>query len=238
MAIEIFSEKYPGISPRISFSHDLQVNQQPTDHQDHRHKNISNMDSDFDFALGNNNYNRFFVHQELSSADELFSNGRILPGNQIIKKKKPQENGFPNQPNTQKKRLKELLSIDFDDDQKPAASPKSFWQFKRSNSLNCESTRSKSLIRSLSLFRSNSTGSTPDSKTQKHHHNLQRQQSKKFSNQRPPLLNKCRSYNNAGGVRFSPVLNLPTPYISNVTASFFGLGSLFCNNSKNKKKKI
>ncbi|KAM7271637.1 hypothetical protein ACFE04_030851 [Oxalis oulophora] len=227
MAIEIFSEI---LSPRISFSQDLHNS------DDQENQTINKSESDFDFCFVNN---KLSLHQEFSSADELFSNGKILPGNQILlNKKPPQENPFPNPTTQQKKRLKELLSIDFEE-QKPS---KSFWQFKRSTSLNHESTRSKGLIRSLLLSRSNSTGSTPNPKPIKEIHQknytFQRQGSKSYVNYynnnsstlRPPLR-KCASYNNNnGGFRISPVLNIPPP------ASFFGLGSLFCYN-KNKKKK-
>ncbi|XP_022775547.1 uncharacterized protein LOC111317381 [Durio zibethinus] len=146
------------------------------------------------------------------------------------------------------------MSIDADD--KPAS--KYFWQFKRSSSLNCESTRRKSLIRSLQfLSRSNSTGSAPNPKptmlskeTQNQHLRKQPSLSRKssvssssgtafytYSNstQKPPLKKNCAAYGNGVGV--SPVLNLPHPLISNATVSFFGFGSLFCKGKVKKKKR-
>ncbi|KAJ4709917.1 Membrane-associated kinase regulator [Melia azedarach] len=265
MAIDVCSEiSSPGISPRISFSHDL--NSQADSAERRLDSSLLDSSSDFDFCIGNNN-NSFFQDQ-LSSADELFSNGRILP----TEIKKPASSSRPRRATnttstdqTEKKRLKEFLSMnDLDDDDEiyTKSSSKSFWQFKRSSSLNCESTRSKSLIRSLHfLSRSNSTGSAPNPKPatvlskEPQKQNLKRQQSvsKKsttttlpssgtycsyntFSTQKPPLLKKCGSYGSTG-VRISPVLNIPPPYISNATVNLFGFGSLFCNGKVKKKKR-
>ncbi|KAH7516510.1 uncharacterized protein LOC107429467 [Ziziphus jujuba] len=269
MAIDVCSEiSSPGISPRISFSHDLnQRNTVPI--EDHRlDSSLLDSSSDFNFCIVNN------LTLELSSADELFSNGKILPAqikksNFIASKNTHHQNEPPKPPvhhpsteinNTEKKRLKEFLSASFDaeeeEDEKPAS--KSFWQFRRSSSLNFDTARGKSLIKSLHfLSRSNSTGSAPSSKqtttipkeTQKP--NLQRQQSvssrrssvsscssnyypNNYSTQKP-CLRKNGSYGN--GVRISPVINLTPPYISKVTISFFGFGSLFCSGKVKKKKK-
>ncbi|XVF44186.1 hypothetical protein PTKIN_Ptkin02bG0100900 [Pterospermum kingtungense] len=254
MAIEVFSEIS---SPRISFSHDLNQKDNPEsieEHHHHRRLDASLLDSssDFDFCFGNS-----FV-QELPSADELFCNGKILPIE--IKKKQPfvakqvhqhqsktvDHHQHTATDNTGKKRLKEFLSMSIDADEKPAAS-KSFWQFKRSSSLNCESSRSKSLIRSLQfLSRSNSTGSAPNPKptmlSQKQPSLSRKPSVSAFytytsnnSTQKPPLKKNCGAYGN--GVRVSPVLNLPHPFISNATVSFFGFGSLFCNGKAKKKKR-
>ncbi|KAE8726066.1 hypothetical protein F3Y22_tig00007895pilonHSYRG00123 [Hibiscus syriacus] len=130
------------------------------------------------------------------------------------------------------------------------AASKSFWQFKRSSSLNCESTRSKSLIRPLQfLARSNSTGSAPNPKETRQKHTFLKQPSLSRkssasstyctygnSTQRPPLKKSCGAHGSSG-VRVSPVLNLPHPIISNVSASFLGLGSLFCNGKVKRKKR-
>ncbi|XP_009626237.1 uncharacterized protein [Nicotiana tomentosiformis] len=67
-----------------------------------------------------------------------------------------------------KKRLKEFLSSNCDEEiEKPQAKP--FWQFRRSNSLNCENGRSNGLKWSSLQFlsRSNSTGSVPNQKNSK-----------------------------------------------------------------------
>ncbi|CAK7326606.1 unnamed protein product [Dovyalis caffra] len=264
MAIDVCSEiSSAGVSPRISFSHDLNQATDTVSIKDHQHCRLDSslLDSDFDFCFGNS-----FV-QDLSSADELFSNGKILPVEikkhlMISSKDNDQPKSLTSQPQhqaitetTEKKQLKEFLSMSLDADEKPAS--KSFWQFKRSNSLNCDSTRSKGLIRSLHfLSRSNSTGSAPNppkqamlsKETQKP--KLQKQASVPSrksaapssaafysynSQQKPPLLRKCGSYGN--GVRISPILNIPPPYISRGTVNLFGFGSLFCNGKVKKKKR-
>lgn len=262
MAIDVCSEiSSVGISPRISFSHDLNQNDVvPIDHY-HRRLDASLLDSasDFDFCIGDS------VVQEPSTADELFSDGKILPVE--IKKKlvtmeqlrqveavqsRPQRPLPPPTTETAKKmRLKEFLSVGFDEEEKPAS--KSFWQFRRSSSLNCDTSRNRSLIRSLQfLSRSNSTGSVPNPKQTMLQKENQRQNSQKQppsrsplsssttyysypSSQKPPQKKNFRSYGD--GVRISPVLNLPPPYISRATVGLFGFGSLFCNGKDKKKKK-
>lgn len=265
MAIDVCSEiSSAGISPRISFSHDLNQTTDAISIEDHRGRlDSALLDSDFDFCIGNS------FAQELSSADELFSNGKILPieiKKHFISAKHSNDQpkpvaSRPHQSNTEiteKKQLKEFLSMSLDADEKPTS--KSFWQFKRSNSLNCDSSRSKGLIRSLQfLSRSNSTGSAPnppkqamlskESQPQKPQLLKQPSVSSRKSSvsssagafypynslQKPPPLRKCGSHGN--GVRISPVLNIPSPYISRGTVNLFGFGSLFCNGKVKKKKR-
>ncbi|KAE8663561.1 hypothetical protein F3Y22_tig00112928pilonHSYRG00022 [Hibiscus syriacus] len=261
MAIEVLS----GISsPRISFSNDLDQNDDVGSIEECRHWRLDttllNSSSDFDFC-----FEKYSFVQELPSADELFSNGKILPIE--IKRKpavpkqahrrpepvsvcvdSPRRRTITTESSGTKIRLKEFLSMSIDADDKPAS--KSFWQFKRSSSLNCESSRSKSLIRSLQfLTRSNSTGSTPIPKeTQKHTLLKQPSLSRKSSVSSSSSSGTYYSYGNptqkpscgahgTTGVRVSPVLNLPHPIISNVTVGFFGFGSLFCNGKVKKKKR-
>lgn len=264
MAIDVCSEiSSAGISPRISFSYDLNQSNVFSNEDHHRLRSdltLLDSSSDFVFCIGNS------FAQELCPADELFSNGKIR-----AKEIKQNVVTFPDeirpsepvsscpQPSctgsTEKKLLKEFLSTSCDAEEKPPS--KSFWQFRRSSSLNCDSTRSRSLMRSLQfLSRSNSTGSAPNAKqatsvskeTQKPQ--LQKQPSLSSrkssasysttyypysSTQRSSSKKSCGSY--ANGVRISPVLNLPPPYISKVTVSLFGFGSLFCNGKVKKKKK-
>ncbi|VVA17995.1 PREDICTED: At1g67050 [Prunus dulcis] len=252
MAIEVCSEiSSPGFSPRISFSHDLDKTCPVAKEGQRLDSSLLDSSSDFDFCIVNN------LKLELSSADELFSNGKILPVQikrnpiAIATKETHQPDEAVNPPpaqhrsttrnTTEKKRLKEFLDTnvdaDEDEDEKPPTKP--FWQFRRSSSLNCDTARGKSLIRSLQfLSRSNSTGSAPNAKQtvapkethQKQH--LQKQPSISsrrssassysstyyaYNNSCPqkPSLRKSGSYGN--GVRISPVLNLPPPYISKVT---------------------
>ncbi|KAJ8769754.1 hypothetical protein K2173_005960 [Erythroxylum novogranatense] len=263
MAVDVGPEiSSAGISPRISFSHDLNPTSDSVSIQEH-HGRLDSflLDSDFNFSVANS-----FV-QELSSADELFANGKIRPleikkNLDFSKDKNDQPKQIPTSrpqqtrtETTEKKLLKEFLSMSLDPEEKPA--PKSFWQFKRSSSLNFDRSGSKALIRSLQfLSRSNSTGSSPNppkqsilsKETQKP--KLQKQPSlpnRKLSNsssgafypynssQKNPPLRKCKSYGN--GIRISPVLNIPSPYISRGTVNLFGIGSLFCNGKVKKKKR-
>ncbi|XP_022152284.1 uncharacterized protein LOC111020041 [Momordica charantia] len=268
MAIEVCSEiSSVGISPRISFSHDLnQTDLLPSSDGSRDRLDLTLLESDFDFCIGN------LLIQDLSSADELFSNGRIRPvqikksldaNTQLVHKPNESAPIAPPEPSrnsisSEKKSLKELLSASFDADEKPQS--KSFWQFKRSSSLNCESSKSRSLIRSLHfLSRSNSTGSSlnpkqqPNSKdSSSQRPNLQKQPSissrkssassfpnSYFTNSSSQKSSTRKNFgpNNGNAVRISPLLNLPPPYISKVTVSFFGFGSLFCNGKIKKKKK-
>ncbi|XP_050374442.1 uncharacterized protein LOC126791977 [Argentina anserina] len=280
MAIEVCSEiSSPGFSPRISFSHDLDKANSPVPKEEQQQllqrldSSLVDSSSDFDFCIVNN------IKLELSSADELFSNGKILP----VQIKPTPTTTTPKETllhpphqsatkNTEKKRLKEFLEDSNaedesnDNEEKPPIAKPS-WQFRRSSSLNFDSTtaRGMNIIRSLHfLSRSNSTGSAPNPKqtftpNQKQQHlqknqstNSRRRSSSASSsscsssttyypyNTSPrslkPSLRKSGSYG-SNGIRISPVLNLPPPYISKVTVSFFGFGSLFCNGKLKKKKK-
>lgn len=274
MAIEVCTEiSSTGISPRISFSHDLKNTDGAVPVEEHRHRRsdlclLDSSSSDFVFSITNG------LAQQLSSADELFSNGKIVP--MQIKPHQPQPPPPPSlsQPSstsstatttrcTEKKRLKEFLSASSDeaenDEEKPSS--KYFWQFKRSSSLNFDTTRRNSLIRSLQfLSRSNSTGSAPIPKQTEVSRETQKQRLQKqssvsssrrssssssssstyyfySSSHRPSLKkNNCGS-SGSNGVRISPVLNLPQTYIPKATARFFGFGSLFCNGKIKRKKK-
>ncbi|CAI0552937.1 unnamed protein product [Linum tenue] len=283
MAVDVWSEISSAglISPRLSFSRDLTQATEPEADAGHRPRSdLCLLDSDFNFFIGSRG--------EFSSADELFSNGRILPV-EIKKQLQPQtatgkeaipippppaqqavENDSSPQLDSEKKKLlKEFLSMSLDGEheeqqrQNPpaaaAAGPRSFWQFKRSNSLNCDeiSCRSRGgLIRSLHfLSRSNSTGSAPNPPKNKPKEENPRHLRKQRSvpNRKSPLmprgrqqqksnlpaLRKCGSYgNNSAGIRITPVLNIPAPaFMSRGTVNFLGLGSLFCNGKVDKKKK-
>ncbi|GFZ00294.1 hypothetical protein Acr_13g0016930 [Actinidia rufa] len=256
MAVDVCTEiQSLGASPRISFSHDL-------NQTDPIRSEASLLDPNFDFTFDFDFRNCKSFGVEFSSADELFSDGKIIPVE--IKKQDSKTEVVQNcvpitvcenaDESTKKKRLKEFLSSDFDaEEMKPLNKP--FWQFRRSSSVNCESGRSKSLIRSLQfLSRSHSTGSATNPKqrtisknTQKH--NLFKQQelgkseplspSNAFypynSSKRPQLKKNCRAHGN--GVRISSVLNFPHHCIAIGTVSLFGFGSLFCNGKAKKKKK-
>ncbi|PSR84943.1 Serine/arginine-rich splicing factor like [Actinidia chinensis var. chinensis] len=256
MAVDVCTEiQSLGASPRISCSHD--VNQ-----TDPIRSAASVLDPNFDFTFDFDFRNCKSFGVEFSSADELFSDGKIIPveikkqdsKTEVVQNCDPKSVCENADENMKKKRLKEFLSSDFEaDEMKPLNKP--FWQFRRSSSMNCETGRSKSLIRSLQfLSRSNSTGSAPNPKprtisknTQKHNSFKQQElgnseplsSSNAFypynSSKRSPLKKNCRSHGN--GVRISPVLNFPHNCIAIGTVSLFGFGSLFCNGKAKKKKK-
>lgn len=175
MAIEVCSEtNSPGFSPRISFSHDLKNSNGSIPVEDlHLRSDLHLLDSTSDFVFSITNC----FSQQFSSADELFSDGKIVPmeikkviSNGIIvpikKNSSANELFEPLQKTTvMKKRLKEFLSDETDvEEEKPLLS-KHFWQFKRSSSLNFDTARQNRLIRSLQfLSRSHSTGSAPNPK--------------------------------------------------------------------------
>ncbi|KAE9589420.1 hypothetical protein Lal_00000130 [Lupinus albus] len=254
-----------GISPRISFSYDLKnTDNDLVPIEDRSTLCLLNSSSDFVFCITNG------LSQKLSSADELFSDGKIVP--MEIKRDintqgshhQPQKPYLPiSQPSTkkctEKKRLKEFLSSSSDEAENETEKPSSkyFWQFKRSSSLNVDTNRANSFIRSIQfLSRSNSTGSAPNPKktevtgeTQKQRFQKQSSVSSRRSSisssfssnsstyyfySSPSLKKNCGSSGN--GVRISPVLNLPQAYIPKATAKLFGLGSLLCNGMIKKKK--
>ncbi|KAK7343408.1 hypothetical protein VNO77_12125 [Canavalia gladiata] len=267
MAIEVCSEiSSTGISPRISFSHDLKNTDDASVSVEDRHRGsdlcLMDSSSDFVFCITNG------LASQLSSADELFSNGKIVPMEIKRVSNAPDEPRQPlqSQPSTsrctEKKRLKEFLSAASDEAENEEEKPSSkyFWQFKRSSSLNFDTTRGNGLIRSLQfLSRSNSTGSAPNPKQTELPRESQKQRLQKqssvlsrrssssssgsstyyfySSSQKPSLKKNGGSSGTGTGVRISPVLNLPQAYIPKATARFFGFGSLFCNGKIKRKKK-
>ncbi|KAL8549483.1 hypothetical protein ACS0TY_008354 [Phlomoides rotata] len=253
MAVDVCSEIS---SPRISFSHDLkELDSVPVEsHHSRSDALLLNPSIDFDFCID---------RSEISSADELFSNGRILPVE--IKKTNPPKQIHHTEPrknnefgdgNTKKKRLIEFLSTSFDEEESEKPIAKTFWQFRRSSSVN--STANGLIGRSLQfLTRSNSTGSVPNPKVMQKQHSLKESSINRrnssasgfhqyypynnSNNSKRPFLRtsstSSRSYGN--GVRIiNPVLNIPpTNYIAKGTVSLFGIGSFFCSKKSKKKRK-
>ncbi|XP_068638066.1 uncharacterized protein [Aristolochia californica] len=270
--IEMCSES-PGwtMSPRISFSHDLA---QPEGIPIDRHRSDSTLlDSspDFNFCINDR------LQEESSSADELFSDGKILP---ILPRSNSKETCgskppkippvpppiYPTLSETKplieepkKESLREIIAMtDPPTEEKPPAS-KSFWRFTRSSSLNCGAGYKRSLICKLPLLnRSNSTGSVSQSSKKESSKSAQKQKPSPSSSSplfpsitsssllpkpTPPALKKNERSHRPGaygnGVRISPVLNVPPPYISTGTTNLFGFGYLFRtgkDGSKTKKK--
>ncbi|KAL8258170.1 hypothetical protein R6Q59_030211 [Mikania micrantha] len=251
------------VSPRISFSHDLkdpssEINSIYSDSVDPIRSDQLLLSPTFDFD--------FCTTSNLTPADELFSNGKILP-TQI---KKPQIIQTPDTKsrsrsfisNTQKKRLKEFIE-DQDPDQEhepelEKSSLRSFWQFRRSASLNCDNSKgTKGLLRSLSiksLSRSSSTGSALNPKRNSGQKAVEKSKDSMFlrrcSSLNQPATSSSSSHvyysyqnsnnlkNSRGGngIRIIPILNIPPAYnISKGTINFFGFG--FCNGKIKKKTK-
>ncbi|KAJ7000552.1 hypothetical protein D5086_008522 [Populus alba] len=243
MAIELCSDSSAGVSPRISFSHDLCISDiVPVEQRPLRPSSLGNID--FDFCV------RKSFDRDSSSADELFSDGKILP-TEIKKKTASAKQVDPSMPpghalqddissndGFKKDCLNEMKGSRYEEEYQKQSS-KSFWRFKRSSSLNCASGYGKSLCPLPLLSRSYSTGSTPSSKraplSKDTNHKQHRQsflkpsQSSSSTNyHKPPLKKNYGPYGN--GVRVSPVLNVSS-------GNLFGLGSIFFNGKdKNKKK--
>ncbi|KAJ8761180.1 hypothetical protein K2173_001236 [Erythroxylum novogranatense] len=249
MAVELCSDN-SGISPRISFSHDLCLSD-VVPIEPHPLPSNSSGSIEFDFCV------RKSFDQDSSSADELFSDGKILPTE--VKKKTgsarlvdpsstlPQR-GLHDDVSTSNEGSKtEMLketskTTTMDEPEEKQGSSRSFWRFKRSSSLNCGSSYSRSLCPLPLLSRSNSTGSAPsmkraplskDNQSMNHKQHKQPfmkslQSTASTSHQKPPLKKNYGAY--GSGVRVNPVLNVPS-------GNLFGLGSIFSNGKdKNKKK--
>ncbi|XVE72083.1 hypothetical protein DITRI_Ditri11bG0010500 [Diplodiscus trichospermus] len=198
----------------------------------------SSIDFEFDVGIENTDQECYY-----SSADELFSNGRILPL-QIRKKISPQKQQLqrcpPPPPPQKKKKKQQQLQPPTQKPQTQAgnATPKqikvaskeandqnqscmSFWQFKRSSSLNFVSGYKVRLCPpSTPLSRSSSTWPAPKLK-QGHVIGNHRQNRLKdeFSypclhsstnNQNPPLKKSFAYGSHGNGVTINPVLNVPS----------------------------
>lgn len=265
MAIDLFSENPSpvGMSPRISFSYDLSQSDINFPVEQRRLRSISSSTAsvDFDFCIHQS------FNQESTSAEELFSNGKILPTQ--VKEKIFTPKSIPpsapppapphdhhgavnstknNSENDSNETTKYATGSDQSNCHKQKS--KSFWQFKRSSSLNCSNGYARSLCPLPPLLRSNSTGSSSSSKRSSsskdglnHKQHSQKtplvvctpvkhsQFSSSNSYQKPPI--KKNGYgppHGNGTVRINPVLNVPS-------ANLFGLGSIFSSNKEMKNKK-
>jgi hypothetical protein len=234
MVIDLFSESSSmGTSPRISFSHDFcQSDIVPVEHHPLRSNSsgLSNSSIDFDFCVRD----REGFDQESSSADELFSDGKILP-TQIKKKVTTTAKQMDHQCGSSHHPplplpLPRTTSGKSSKQESSKENSKSFWRFTRSSSCGSGYGRSLCPLPPL-LSRSNSTGSAVNSRqsSQKHASMKAPQSSASTGYPKPPLKKGTHgSYGN--GVRISPVLNVPS-------ANLFGLGSIFSSSGKDKNKK-
>lgn len=260
MAIEAVSPDIPvvALSPRISFSHDfihaeaIPVEQRPNSRSS---SSAFNSSFDFDFCI------RECSHQESSSADEIFSHGKILPLEIKKKLEEPHlrldQSSFSNHspPLTRAKSLdsnaekclkkdrspKEIKeAVSSDSEEKQSSNFKSFWGFKRSSS--CGSGYTRSLCPLPLLSRSNSTGSAPNIKrtTLSKDGVTQKQSSHRNA---PKNSQHCSS---SMGYQKPPLKKVHGSYsnvvqvnpILNVhSGNLFGLGSIFSSGKDRSKKK-
>ncbi|KAL8123883.1 uncharacterized protein LOC141718396 [Apium graveolens] len=267
MAMDLYKENPSPLgimSPRISFSHDLS----PSDIinfpvEQSLLRSLSSSSPEFDFC------NHHSFNQNSVSAEDIFLDGKLLPTDDPKQKPNPkpkaQQPPVPMppslthslhiEPKQEKNNFKSQRSNDAPDfcdhqseDQKKKS--KSFWQFKRSSSLNSGNSYARSLCPIPLLSRSNSAGSATSSKrssSSKESHNLNKQHAQKSSlvsssikqsqlsssssYQKPPLKKNGYGGNNSygNGVRINPVINVPS-------ANLFGLGSIFSTSSNKQER--
>ncbi|KAI3744349.1 hypothetical protein L1987_57428 [Smallanthus sonchifolius] len=243
MAVDVCTSSELFISPRISFSHDL--NNQSSETAAIGSTNAAITTTTFDFFV-----TPHLKLPPITSADELFLDGVLLPTQTL--NPKPKATVLGNEVmDVHRKRLKELLSEDNDKQEK--SSSRSFWKFTRTTSLNSSNgTGTKRLLRSLSLKRMLHSHSTLNPRGNEDIKLIKKSNLRKepvlssscFSSihtpsvpsgcsgddSRPRSLTKKDS---GGGIQINPVLNIPPVYNTNL----FGYGSLFCRGkSKNKNK--
>lgn len=271
MAMDLYKENPSPLgimSPRISFSHDLS----PSDIinfpvEQSLLRSISSSSPEFDFC------NHHTFNQNSVSAEDIFLDGKLLPTDEPKPKPKlkPQHPPAPMPPSLNHSNHTVPKQENFfsenqrsndtpgccdhqSEDQKKKS--KSFWQFKRSSSLNSGNSYARSLCPIPLLSRSNSAGSATSSKrssSSKESHNLNKQHAQKSSSvssstkqsqlsssssyQKPPLKKNGYGGNNSygsssshgNGVRINPVINVPS-------ANLFGLGSIFSTSSNKQEK--
>ncbi|KAK6128497.1 hypothetical protein DH2020_037755 [Rehmannia glutinosa] len=215
MAIEIYPDSPSlGMSPRISFSHDLsQSDVVPVEQY------ICNGSSQPSISIS-----AFSGRASINSRPPPTNSSSTARSSQSKSRNASRRRENPNSESEEKQ--------------------KSFWRFKRSSSLNCGSGYGRTLC-PLPLLsrRSNSTGSAASSgKRSSSVSNNQKQSFLRHNSSntsqklpqtgyssRPPLKkNSHGSYSN--GVRFNPVLHVPS-------ANLFGLGSIFSGGKDRSKKK-
>ena len=255
MAVEFWSDNSAvATGPRISFSHDFSQSDVIPVEQHPFRSNSSGLNSstDFNFCVLDSS------ELESSSADELFSDGRILPSEIKKKRNAPLSQMFKStsqpplpQPqavrenastgrNMKKPMNKESKYVNDEADEKQSS--KSFWGFNRSSSCGSGYGR-RSLCPLPLLSRSNSTGSTQSVKrmpvtkegTTMKQNSQKNAPTKSFQSLGPnnylkPPLKKAHGSYYGNGIRVNPILNVPS-------ANLFGLGSIFSNNRDKTKKK-
>jgi len=225
--------------PRISFSHEYDLGHPQVVQIENKvnrtdHSLLLDPDSDFEFCFNSSSF-----EHESCSADELFSNGMLLP-----KEIHRPIALLPPPPSEKSKKdlgmKEEVMAIKSSDLEQKHPS-KSFWGFRRSTSLNISDTK-RSLLRSLSTgltmvkdVHNKQTSQKRESVFMSRSSSSSSASSASAMQQKPPL--KKNYGGSLHGARISPVLNIvPPPYISKRTENLFGLGSLL-RDRKGKKSK-
>ncbi|KAM0957306.1 hypothetical protein ACFX13_026091 [Malus domestica] len=266
MAVELYSDNPSSMgvmSPRISFSYDLcqsdvasmEQKTQPLRSNSSSSRSM-NSSMEFDFCV------RESFEQESSSADELFSDGKMIP-TEIKKKSSHQPKQLdqimpplPTAPATNQrdpkitmaKESKNTTSSSSEGDEKQNS--KSFWSFKRSSS--CGSGYGRTLCPLPLLSRSNSTGSSSSSSAKRSLFSKegqnQKQNSHKSASKKPSSSSsqyssalmsnyqkpplKKGQYGSYGG-NAAPF----SPVLNVPAANMLGFGSIFSNGKDKTKKK-
>ncbi|KAL6960988.1 hypothetical protein U1Q18_038753 [Sarracenia purpurea var. burkii] len=236
------------MSPRISFSYDLSQSDVIVPAVEHRlfRSNSASAGVDFNFCI------RESYDQEPSSADELFSDGKMLPTQIKKKTAPPKQTDQPPEPSPPSmedhedgggsprndRELKETKTEGIRSDHEKQNS-KSFWRFKRSSSLNCGSAYARSLCPMPLLSRRNSTGSaTTGSASKRSSSSSSSFSSPKMNPQKNSSSSSSSSSSYSGNYNQKPPLKRSTygsygngvrvnPILNVPSVKVFGLGSIF-----------
>ncbi|CAD5185889.1 unnamed protein product [Musa acuminata subsp. malaccensis] len=243
MEVRLESLRWTGASPRISFSHDVDLPQTDASESTDADRRLDvslplevSAPSDFDFSLAID-----ALSHDHSLADDLFSDGKLLP----LPIKNPPSSSRPSAPvaappatatcRRSRDSLREMMTGPEANGIGRASPPTPFWRFRRSSSVGYGSSRSS--LCPFPLLRSKSSGSSstqrPNAKpgiTDNSYSSagIGKGSSRPFSelfrkgaNEPKTKVyyysgNSRRSYG-SNAVRISPILNVPTP----------GSGSIF-----------
>ncbi|KAL9148270.1 hypothetical protein ABFS82_12G031200 [Erythranthe guttata] len=268
MAIEVFPDSPTmGMSPRISFSHDL--SQSDVVPVEEYIRTTTSSAIDFDFCV----FRESFDHHS-SSADELFFDGKILPIQikkrlspaatpPVLKNPPPQPSpppssalppaAPPQKPPPPSKPSAAAASANETKNPVVTAEPpeekqKSFWRFKRSSSLNCGGSGGYggTLCPLPLLSRSNSAGSASSGKRSSVSNNHKQNFSKYAPpKQAPPPPQSAYSSSSKPPLKknshssSSYINGFKFNHVLNVPpANLFGFGSIFSGGRDRSKKKF
>ncbi|KAI4388952.1 hypothetical protein MLD38_001236 [Melastoma candidum] len=203
---------FSGRTPRISFSHELILSSRD------KHPTVTPVQKptiDFDFGTSSHEHGS-------SSTDNLFSDGKIIPLGDIVRKPSAVTSRKPAHAAPTSSPQEEATATNY------GKGSKSFWKVTRSRSLGGSGT---GLCPLRLMLRSNSTRSTLDHQKQLNsHENIT--SGAPFSprpTRRLPTRNSASGNNGCRNVRVEPV-----PHVR--TGNLFGLGSMFICKDRRKRK--